>query len=225
MDGPHADKSGFVHTCCAEPLGALDLYRARLSEADHYNSKGRPLASAAGVVRQDRANYHKFGLGDIDDTDDQTFHDRKKRGWLSAQLDRIEFDRTETAKKIMDGTPLVEVVVWERDVDVKLVEPQSDLSDLKIDACRPLFEIALVECEIECPACDERNMGDCHRDALASLKECGRKRVKKASSSCTKERNRCRKGNYAGPGGLRASEQDCETAVQRCLMSGIFWPW
>ena len=122
-DGDHAGKSGFVHTCCVKPVGALDLYRARLSATDHRNSKGRPLASASGVIQQDRANFHKFGRRDAEDTDDLTFVNVKKRGWLSKELDRVKFDRTETGKAIANGTPRVEVIVWESEVSVTLLEP------------------------------------------------------------------------------------------------------
>ena len=39
-------------------------YYATLSTKDTYNSKGKPLKSVCAIVRQDRANVHKFGNPD-----------------------------------------------------------------------------------------------------------------------------------------------------------------
>src|SRR3984957_18842556 len=42
----------------------IGSYVALLSEADHFNSNGQRLTSAAAIIRQDRANYHRYGIRD-----------------------------------------------------------------------------------------------------------------------------------------------------------------
>ena len=45
----------------------LGSYVARISDRDHQASDGYALDSAAQMVRQDRANWHKFHRRDSDD--------------------------------------------------------------------------------------------------------------------------------------------------------------
>ncbi|TJX19793.1 MAG: hypothetical protein E5W21_34550, partial [Mesorhizobium sp.] len=47
-------------TSTARADDMLGSYVARISERDHHASDGYPLDSAAQMVRQDRANWHKF---------------------------------------------------------------------------------------------------------------------------------------------------------------------
>jgi len=56
--------------CAPQPSKAQEMvesYVAFLSEADHFNSNGERLRSAAAIIRQDRANFHRFGRRDPDD--------------------------------------------------------------------------------------------------------------------------------------------------------------
>ena len=56
----------FVAAAISTPVRAQTLvesYVAFLSEADHFNSNGQRLTSAAAIIRQDRANFHRFGRG------------------------------------------------------------------------------------------------------------------------------------------------------------------
>ncbi len=58
-----------VAATCATAASAdefLGSYIARISYNDHQASDGFPLESAAQMVRQDRANWHKFGSGDAE---------------------------------------------------------------------------------------------------------------------------------------------------------------
>ena len=43
----------------------IDGYVARLSVDDHYNSKGVRLDNVAAIIRQDRANVHRFGVSQL----------------------------------------------------------------------------------------------------------------------------------------------------------------
>jgi hypothetical protein len=84
------------------------VYVARLSSTDHFNSKGKRLNSAAAIVQQDRANYHKFKERDLDDESDSMFSDRKNRNWLGKKLKRCLSSR-KLKKAIVDGMPLIRV--------------------------------------------------------------------------------------------------------------------
>ena len=71
------------------PAAAAELigsYNAFLSRADHYNSQGERLTSAAAIIRQDRANFHKFGIQDDQDESDNYFDDVNNRAVLERML-------------------------------------------------------------------------------------------------------------------------------------------
>jgi hypothetical protein len=71
------------------PAGAADLigsYNAYLSGADHHNSNGERLTSAAAIIRQDRANFHKFGIQDDQDESDNYFDNTNNRAVLEQML-------------------------------------------------------------------------------------------------------------------------------------------
>jgi hypothetical protein len=90
----------------------LERYVAELSERDHFNSSGQRLTTAAGIIRQDRANFHRFGLRDPADEDDKFFADEGNRAALESLL---EHGRAEPGviSRIVNGTPLVRVEVWQ----------------------------------------------------------------------------------------------------------------
>ena len=95
----------------------LEVYRARLGTLDHSNSKGRPLKSAAGIIRQDRANYHRFNQRDSEDQYDSFFAKRKNRDLLEKMLKKGKLSRA-FRKAILSGTPLIEVSIYETWVTV-----------------------------------------------------------------------------------------------------------
>ena|SRR5450755_3120186 len=73
----------------ATPVRADELiesYNAFLSRADHYNSYGTRLTSAAAIIRQDRANFHKFGIQDPGDESDNYFDNVNNRAILERLL-------------------------------------------------------------------------------------------------------------------------------------------
>ena len=98
----------------------LEVYRARLSETDHQNSKGAQLKSAAGIVRQDRANYHKFKKRDAEDQPDELFGERQNRDRMEEMLLAGSF-AADVKKAILEGAPLVEVRIFQDHVEVYLV--------------------------------------------------------------------------------------------------------
>lgn len=88
----------------------VDTYTARLSAADHFNSSGARLTSAAAIIRQDRANLYVFGLGDPEDEEDSFFAGKANRARLERMLDRGSFSPS-ARRAILDGTPLIHVEV------------------------------------------------------------------------------------------------------------------
>jgi hypothetical protein len=92
--------------------GPLEIYTARLSADDHYNSNGARLADPAAIIRQDRANFHEFGIRDREDESDRFFAAKANRARLEALLRAGRIDRF-TRRLIVDGTPLVTVEVYD----------------------------------------------------------------------------------------------------------------
>ena len=88
-----------------------ETYVARLSAKDHFNSSGGRLDSAAAIIRQDRANFHKFGRRDAEDESDDFFANARNRELLEKFLERGSATKN-AIRAIMNGTPLVRVQVF-----------------------------------------------------------------------------------------------------------------
>jgi S1-C subfamily serine protease len=95
--------------CNAQQL--IESYQAFLSERDHFNSNGQRLTTAAAIIRQDRANFHRFGLKDPGDENDHYFSNARNRQTLERLLERGNADSS-TVSTIVNGTPLVRVEVY-----------------------------------------------------------------------------------------------------------------
>jgi hypothetical protein len=89
----------------------IESYTALLSEADHFNSSGQRLTSAAAIIRQDRANYYRYGVRDADDESDGFFADEGNRAVLEQMLDRGRADPG-VLSQIANGTPHIRVDVY-----------------------------------------------------------------------------------------------------------------
>lgn len=106
-------------------------YQARISGRDKVNSKGTPVvsginkSSVAGAIRQDRANYHEFGIRDDDDTDDCAFASTKNRQRLEKMLLHGRISKR-AMREIYKGTPLINVDVYADYVNVRLIDEGND---------------------------------------------------------------------------------------------------
>lgn len=100
---------------------ALGSYVARLSDNDHYASDGYKLDSAAQVVRQDRANWHRFGRGDYEDEDDPWFKTANARANFETMLKRSGAMTQDVRRAIMGGEPVVKVTVYRDSVKVVII--------------------------------------------------------------------------------------------------------
>lgn len=117
---------GFVPPASAvDEDDVITGYSARLSRKDHFASDGVALESPAAVIRQDRANYHKFKRRDDEDDSDDYFDSAQHREGLERALERGHTTRA-AYRSIMNGTPLIAVTVYRSRggiyVDVKIVE-------------------------------------------------------------------------------------------------------
>lgn len=101
----------------------LGSYVARISHEDHFASDGYRLDNAAQMVRQDRANFHKFHRRDPDDERDRWFRSNADRGRLERMLQRPGAMSPGTKRAIVRGEPLIQVDVFTRSVRVTLLEP------------------------------------------------------------------------------------------------------
>ncbi len=89
----------------------LESYVAVLSEQDHLNSKGGRLDNAAAIIRQDRANYHKFNIRDDGDQNDSFFANANNRDTLE-QLLKGGTSNAASLRAIVNGTPTVTVSIF-----------------------------------------------------------------------------------------------------------------
>jgi hypothetical protein len=88
-------------------------YVARLSAQDHFNSRGLRLNSAAAIIRQDRANFHEFGVTDPEDGGDDFFLSRKNRSLLEQFLANGTAS-PDAISAIVNGTPLIRVDIYRK---------------------------------------------------------------------------------------------------------------
>ena len=99
----------------------LGSYVARISDSDHQASDGYQLESAAQMVRQDRANWHKFGSGDAEDQDDPWFRSTAARARFEKMLLKGGAMSAATKRAIVNGEPVVEVEVYRNSVVVNVI--------------------------------------------------------------------------------------------------------
>ena len=62
-------------------------YNAELSVADAHSSNGQPLEGWCSLIRQDRANWHRFGKRDPDDEADPFFDSPERRAMIEGKCE------------------------------------------------------------------------------------------------------------------------------------------
>ena len=100
--------------------GPLDSYCATLSARDHFNSNGQRLTTAAAIIRQDRANVHRHVHTDEEDGIDTLFTTPEAREQLGQMSVEVVGGKKAEAR-ILKGTPLVEVRVVGRSLQVEVI--------------------------------------------------------------------------------------------------------
>ncbi len=96
----------------------IDIYYARISERDHYSSSGLYLRDISAILRQDRANYHKFYKRDREDTSDSFFSSKRNRGKLRYLL-RYGYISERTEEAILYRNPLLKIRIYNDHIVVK----------------------------------------------------------------------------------------------------------
>ena len=66
----------------------VSSYQAWIGRDDLYNSSGSRLTKPWQIIRQDRANFHSYGIRDDGDEDDAFFVDQANRQALETMLAR-----------------------------------------------------------------------------------------------------------------------------------------
>jgi hypothetical protein len=87
---------------------SIGTYMAYLGPEDLVNSSGTRLNSAAAIVAQDRANFHRFGVRHAQDEPDPWF---ASRGHRMAILDLVQVSNTDARIIVRQGA-LVAVTVF-----------------------------------------------------------------------------------------------------------------
>ena len=103
----------------------LCSYYAHISDNDKYNSSGLSVitgynkASAAAVLRQDRANFYKFGDRDYGDTGDCVMQSQQQRAKFENYL-RNGTATSSAIQRIIDGNPTVKVDIYTDSINVNV---------------------------------------------------------------------------------------------------------
>lgn len=118
-----ATTPGSVTAPVPMPVSSPNIYRARLSRADHYNSSGTRLDGVGDILRQDRANFHR-GNGDAEDGTDSIFASLQARNGMSKKTPVLVGGKNPGWENaIINGTPLVEIEATGNQLKIKYISP------------------------------------------------------------------------------------------------------
>jgi hypothetical protein len=110
--------AGFATAQPAFAQGApIDGYCAQISDNDKYASDGYPLSDAGSILRQDRANWHRFGTPDADDYGDNTFDTTAARERIPSMFDNGNIEPG-LARQIVRGYPYICVDIYRNSLTV-----------------------------------------------------------------------------------------------------------
>lgn len=97
----------------------LESYTAFLGPDDHFNSRGARLTEPWQIIRQDRANFHRYGIRDAGDQGDAFFASAANRARMESMImnGRIE---PAAAVRIINGNVWIRVDIYENAVNVSV---------------------------------------------------------------------------------------------------------
>lgn len=98
----------------AVPAAADELigsYSAYIGEDDLYNSNGDRLRQPWQILRQDRANFHKYGISQRGDEDDDFFASAENRANMEYMVQHGKIARS-AAKALVRGGVMVTVEIY-----------------------------------------------------------------------------------------------------------------
>lgn len=91
--------------------GLIESYVAYIGDDDLYNSQGVRLTEPWQIIRQDRANFHRFGLRDPGDENDSFFASSRNRAIMERMLANGRISR-QAARDLVRGGALVLVEIY-----------------------------------------------------------------------------------------------------------------
>ncbi len=97
----------------------LDSYTAYLGADDHYNSNGQRLTQPWQIIRQDRANFHRFGIRDRGDQGDSFFASAANRARMERMIQNGHIERS-AANAIVNGQVWIHVEIYPNFVNVSV---------------------------------------------------------------------------------------------------------
>ncbi|WP_425416496.1 hypothetical protein [Oricola indica] len=89
----------------------ISKYNAYINEADLYSSSGTRLTKAWQIIRQDRANFHRFDIRDEYDESDSFFNSLANRSAAERMLREGELNPM-AVRMIVDGYVLIQVSIY-----------------------------------------------------------------------------------------------------------------
>lgn len=98
-----------------------DSYCTQISDNDKYASDGFALTDAGSILRQDRANFHRFGTADGPDENDNTFGSTRAREALPGMLNNGNTS-TSVLRQIVRNYPYVCVDIYRNAITVFVVD-------------------------------------------------------------------------------------------------------
>ena len=94
-----------------DDFALLEQYVAYIGPDDLYNSQGERLTQPWQIVRQDRANYHRFDIQDDLDEGDTFFADAENRAIMENMLRNGSISRA-AARDVVAGGALILVEIY-----------------------------------------------------------------------------------------------------------------
>lgn len=119
VDGPSqaepepAQAAAEVVSSSDSRIERIGLYKAFIGADDLYNSQGDRLTQPWQVLRQDRANYHRFGRRQAGDTGDEFFSSGRNRE-IMEQMVRQGRIAADARRLILQGGAVVSVEIFGR---------------------------------------------------------------------------------------------------------------
>ena len=89
----------------------LESYSAYIGQDDLYNSNNERLTQPWQVIRQDRANVHRFGVSQPGDDTDSFFASARDRELAERMIRSGRIDRS-AARRLLDGDVQIYVEIW-----------------------------------------------------------------------------------------------------------------
>ena len=99
------------HSHSAQAQQILDSYVAFIGQEDLYNSAGERLTRPWQILRQDRANYHRFGIRQPGDEGDSFFGSIDNRALMERMIMNGSIQPS-ASRSVVSGGSMVVVTIY-----------------------------------------------------------------------------------------------------------------